>query len=278
MANHESEFEEPDLGKFPAVTGRASDGEEKKIHNEILLNLPANEARTVVPTLEFGALPVHHVLHEPGDTLKSAYFLNSGIVSILSVFPNGKTVEANLIGKEGFVGSPLIVGFQTANTRAIIQIQASVFRIDANKLKAILSRCTTLSSRLNQFSQVLAMEVTQVAACNQLHEVHQRLARRLLMTADRVDSTIMPFTQESLANALGVRRSSLTIAAGRLEREGLISNSRAKIQIVDRPKLETAACECYGMMRKQMAQWRDQSERGSDAPSDENFSLSGRRP
>jgi CRP-like cAMP-binding protein len=237
----------------------SSDGDGNNIHNKILLGLPPREAEMLIPKLEFVRLKVHHVLHEPGDTLKSAYFPNSGLVSILSVFPDGKCVEVGLVGKEGFIGLPLVAGFRTANTRAIIQIEASAFRIDADTLAAILQQSRGLDRRLQQFSQVLAMEVTQVAACNRLHEVNERLARWLLMSADRVESNCVPLTQEFLANMLGTRRSSVTVAAGMLEKAGLIANSRGRVDIIDRKKLEEAACDCYQMMRTQSAEWRSES-------------------
>jgi CRP-like cAMP-binding protein len=237
----------------------SSDGDGNNIYNKILLGLPPKEAELLIPKLEFVRLKVHHVLHEPGDTLKSGYFPNSGLVSILSVFPDGKCVEVGLVGREGFIGLPLVAGFRTANTRAIIQIEASAFRIDADVLSGILQQSRSLDRRLQQFSQVLAMEVTQVAACNRLHEVNERLARWLLMSADRVESTSVPLTQEFLANMLGTRRSSVTVAAGMLEKAGLIANSRGRVDIVDRKRLEEAACDCYQMMRTQSAEWRSES-------------------
>jgi CRP-like cAMP-binding protein len=237
----------------------SSDGDGNHIHNRILLGLPAKDLELLLPKLEFVRLKVHHVLHEPGDSLKSAYFPNSGLVSILSVFPDGKCVEVGLVGKEGFVGLPLVAGFRTANTRAIIQIEASAFRIDAETLIGILQQSRMLDRRLQQFSQILAMEVAQVAACNRLHEVNERLARWLLMSADRVDSNCVPLTQEFLAHMLGTRRSSVTVAAGMLETAGLISNSRGRVDIIDRARLEEAACDCYKIMRTQLAEWREES-------------------
>ena len=237
----------------------SSDGDGNHIHNRILLGLPAKDFELLLPKLEFVRLKVHHVIHEPGDSLKSAYFPNSGLVSILSVFPDGKCVEVGLVGKEGFVGLPLVAGFRTANTRAIIQIEASAFRIDAETLMGILQQSRMLDRSLQQFSQILAMEVAQVAACNRLHEVNERLARWLLMSADRVDSNCVPLTQEFLAHMLGTRRSSVTVAAGMLETAGLISNSRGRVDIIDRARLEEAACECYKIMRAQLAEWREES-------------------
>jgi CRP-like cAMP-binding protein len=209
----------------------------------------------VLPQLEFVRLGVHHMLHDTGDTLKSAWFVDSGMISILSVFPDGKSVEVGLVGKEGFVGLPLVAGFRTASTRAIAQIEASAFRIDSDKLAALLPQCTMLERRLQQFSQIMAMQVTQLAACNRLHEVVERLARWLLMCADRIDSNSVPLTQEFLGQMLGTRRSSVTVAAGALQKAGLITYTRGDVQIIDRPKMEEAACECYGLMIQQVAEW-----------------------
>jgi CRP-like cAMP-binding protein len=236
-----------------------SDGDGNHIHNQILLDLPANEWEMLVPKLEFMRLKVHHVLHEPGDSLKSAYFCNTGLISILTVFEDGKSVEVGLIGKEGFVGVPLVAGFRTAHTRAIAQIEASAFRVDGETLMAFLAKCPVLERRLQQFSQIMGVQVTQIAACNRLHEVNERLARWLLMSADRVGSNSMPLTHEFLAQMLGTRRSSVTVAAGMLQSAGLIAHSRGDVKIVDRKKLEEAACECYKTMQRQVKEWQDGS-------------------
>src|ERR1022692_3530826 len=125
-----------------------SDGDGNLLHNEILLNLPQNEHEIVFPTLEFMRLNGRHLIHEVGDTLKSAYFCNSGIISILSVFPDGKSVEVGLVGQEGFIGLPLIAGFRNAATRAVVQVEATVFRIEAHSLAASLALCPKLERQL----------------------------------------------------------------------------------------------------------------------------------
>ena len=237
-----------------------ADGDGNHIHNEILLDLPARESDLLFPKLEFVRLSTHHVLHEPGDTLKSAWFCNSGLMSILSVFPDGKSVEVGLVGKEGFIGLPLVAGFRTAPTRAIAQIEASAFRIDSERLNGLLRECPKLERRLQQFSQEMAMQVTQIAACNRLHEVDERLARWLLMCADRIGSNSVPLTQEFLAQMLGTRRSSVSVAAGILEKAGLITHRRGDVKIVDRPKLEEAACECYNLMLLQIKEWHGEAD------------------
>jgi CRP-like cAMP-binding protein len=249
------------LGKFPTVTPSHSDGDGdgRHIQNKILLGLSARESEMLFPKLEFIRLQVRQVLHEPGDTLKSAYFPNSGIVSILTVFADGKMVEVGLVGSEGFVGLPLVAGFRTASTRAIVQVEGSAFRVDAEALREILNRSQELDRRLQQFSQMLTMEVTQLAACNRLHEVNERLSRWLLTCADRINSDSVPITQEFLSHMLGTRRSSVTVAAGMLETAGLISNARGRVTIVDRAKLEQASCDCYRMIRKQRAEWLNES-------------------
>jgi CRP-like cAMP-binding protein len=225
------------------------------ILNEILLGLPPKEYDLIFSKLEFVRLKTHQLLHEPGDTIRSAYFCNTGLISILSVFPDGKSVEVGLIGKEGFVGIPLVVGFRTAATRAIVQIEASAFRVDSEALTAILRQCPGLERQLQQFSQIMAMQVTQIAACNRLHEVTERLARWLLMSCDRIGSTQVPLTQELLAQMLGTRRSSVTVAAGMLEKAGLVSHTRGSVKIVDRKSLEDTSCECYGIMQRQVQDW-----------------------
>jgi CRP-like cAMP-binding protein len=234
----------------------SSDVDGNRIYNEILLNLPAEESGVIFPKLEFLRLKPHHLLHEVGDSLKSAYFCNTGIVSILSVFPDGEFVEVGLVGKEGFVGLPLIAGFQSASSRAVVQVETTVFRIEASALTTIMEQCPTLKRRLDQFSQMASVQVTQIAACNRLHGVDERLGRWLLMCAERVGPTELPLTQELLAQMLGTRRSSVTVAAGKLQKAGLIRYSRGTLDILDRHKLEGTACECYRLMQGQIQIWQ----------------------
>lgn len=248
------------LTNKPAKKAASSDSDGNVIQNELLLGLPHTEAELLIPKLEFVRLKTHHVLHEPGDTLKSAYFCNSGLISILSIFPDGKSVEVGLVGKEGFIGIPLVAGFRTAPTRAIAQIEATAFRISSETLVALLRQCPVLERRLQQFAQVMAMQTTQIAACNRLHEVEERLARWLLMSAERIGSDSVPLTQELLAQMLGTRRSSVTVAAGMLQKAGLIAHTRGDVRIVDRKGLEDASCECYAIMRRQVEKWRAEAE------------------
>jgi len=231
--------------------------EQHEIKNELLRGFSDHECGGLLSKLEFVRLKVHHVLHEPGDPLKSVYFCNSGMISILTVFPDGKSVEVGLVGREGFVGLPLLVGFQTASTRAVSQLDATAFRVDEETLMELLPECPAFARALQQYSQVSSMQVTQIAACNRLHDVHERLARWLLMCADRVASNDLRLTQEFLSQMLGTRRSSVTVAAGILQQAGIITTSRGDVKIVNRRKLEETACECYAIMQRQAAEWKE---------------------
>lgn len=132
------------------------------------------------------------MLHEAGETLKSGYFCDKGMFSVLTVTPDGRTVEVGLIGKEGFSGVPLIAGFRTNYTRVVVQAEGTAYRVDASIFRAALRQCPKLERQLQRYSQVLAMQVQLIATCNRLHGVDERLARWLLMTADRVGSDSLP--------------------------------------------------------------------------------------
>jgi len=239
----------------PAIDGQP-------IANEILLALPAKEREALIPQLIFVELRTHDVLHEPGEPIKFGYFLNTGMTSILTVLAEGKSVEVGLTGKDGFVGLPLIVGFSSGPTQAVVQIAGNAFRIGARGIAQAVRQSPDLANRLQRYVQVLAMQGTQVAACNRLHEVDERLARWLLMCQDRIGSNFVPLTQEFLAHMLGTRRASVTVAAGILQKAGLITYSRGQVNIIDRTRLEGACCECYGIMQQQDQRWR--SERSGD--------------
>jgi CRP-like cAMP-binding protein len=205
--------------------------------------------------LEFVRLKLHQVLHEAGETIKSGYFVNSGLMSILAVQPDGKTVEVGLIGREGFAGLPLLVGYRDSPTRVMTQADGTAYRCDAETLKQLTRQYPELEKRLHRFSHQLAMQTTQIAACNRLHDVVSRLARWILMSQDRVLSEKLPLTQEFLAQMLGTRRASVTVAAGVLEKAGLIACTRGSVTILNRKRLEAAACDCYEIVQRQLKSW-----------------------
>jgi len=229
------------------------------LRNEILLSLPPKESAVLLSQLEFREMRSYDLLNDVGEPIEFCYFMNSGMTSILSMMGDGKQVEVGLTGKEGFVGLPLIVGLKTSATRAIVQITGSAFRLSAPQMLQALDKCPQLGRRLNRYAQELAMQATQVAACNRLHEVEERLARWLLMSQDRVGGEIVPLTQEFLSHMLGTRRASVTVAAGILQKAGLIKYARGSVTITNRSKLEGAACECYEIINRQTQTWRDEA-------------------
>jgi CRP-like cAMP-binding protein len=232
------------------------DPDGREIGNLILLSLPRKECALILPTLEFVRLRLHQVLHEAGETIKSGYFLNEGLASVLASQPDGKNVEVGLIGKEGFVGLPVVFGFKTSGLRVNTQADGTAYRIDVGTMLSLLPQCPELERQIQRFSMILAMQSTQLAACNRLHNVVERLARWLLMSHDRIGGKVLPLTQEFLSQMLGSRRASVTIAAGALQKAGMIAYSRGSVGILNRRALEDSACDCYGVIEQQKRKWQ----------------------
>jgi CRP-like cAMP-binding protein len=230
------------------------------VRNELLLGLPSEECDSIFSQLTFVQLRTHDVLQESEEAIQYAYFVDSGLVSILSVMQDGKSVEVGLTGKEGCTGLQLVVGFMSSDTRALVQIEGTGFRMSGQGLVKALRECTVLKQRMLQYAQMISMQGAQVAACNRLHEVDERLARWLLMSQDRIGGNVVPLTHEFLAHMLGTRRSSVTVAAGLLAKAGLITYNRGHVKIENRERLEDAACECYDLLCRHTAAWKRESK------------------
>ncbi len=243
----------------PAAAPVATDGAGRSSGSAIFLALTRKERALVLSKSETVALPARTILTEMGAPIEFCYFINSGVVSIIHVMSDGKSVEVGLTGKEGFVGLPVIVGYTTSSTRAIVQIAGAGFRTRTQDLIRLLGNCPKLAEALQRYAQELSIQASQIAACNRLHEVDERLARWLLMSEDRVGSSTFPLTQEFISHMLGTRRASVTVAAGVLQRAGLITYSRGQVTIEDRAGLEGAACECYQAINRQIARWHKDS-------------------
>jgi CRP-like cAMP-binding protein len=227
-----------------------TDRDGNPVFNEILVALSPGESELLFSKLEFLQLKSRQLFHEAGQSIKSVYFLNSGLASVLSVMSDGRSVEVGLIGKEGFLGLGMIAGFRRSPARVVAQTESTAFRLDAAVLTGMLPRCPQLTRGLRRFSQMSAVQLTQISACNRLHKVDQRFARWLLMSHDRIGSKLLPLTQDFLAQMLGTRRSSVTLAAGRLQDAGTISYTRGNVTILNRGALEKSACECYRLVRQ----------------------------
>jgi len=220
------------------------------VKNALLLAIPDREFGLLRPHLEYLELPHHQILQEPGQKIEYAYFLNHGMISLVILTSDGRSVEVAIVGNEGMVGTSLAVGLNRGPHRAIIQISASGFRVKSELLGEVLSRTPELRLIMNRYVLIQGLQVAQIAACNRLHEVEQRLARWLLMCQDRIGSEEFPMTHEFLAQMLGTGRPSVSLAAGILQRAGMIENIRGTVKIVNRKGLEGSSCECYAAMRQ----------------------------
>ena len=240
--------ERKEKGRSP-LAGERTDDSGALVRNTILSSIPEQEYELLRRHLELVDLPQQLILHEPGDEIEFAYFLNSGLASLVVLTRDGRSVEVAIVGKEGVVGTPLAVGLNRDPYRAIIQIPGSGWRVKANVLADALRAAPELRLLLNRYVLIQGSQIAQIAACNRLHEIEQRLARWLLMCQDRVDSDLLPVTHEFLSQMLGTGRPSVSLAAGTLQRAGSIENLRGTVRITNRKHLEDAACECYRAMQ-----------------------------
>jgi CRP-like cAMP-binding protein len=234
---------------IPLRSGDRSDAAGKAVSNVILLSVRDEEYQLLRPHLYPIELPQHKVLQEPGEKIDFTYFLNDGMASIVALSRDGRSVEVGIVGVEGMLGMPLTIGLRQGTFRAIMQMSGSGVRVRSDVFEDVLLNSPTLRSELSRFALMHGMQVAQLAACNRLHEIEQRLSRWLLMCQDRVDSALLPLTHEFLAQMLGTGRPSVSLAAGALENAGLIENLRGSVKILNRKNLEAATCECYGVIQ-----------------------------
>lgn len=187
------------------------------------------------------------VVQEPPHPSDHAYFPNGGLGSVVAVMDDGSMTEAAVIGIDGFVGAPLALGATRATTRILWQVAGEAYRIPAEPFVTLL-QAGCFGGTLNRYIQELSDQMAQTAGCNRRHTISQRAARWLLMTGDRVDGGQFTLTQEFLALMLGVGRPKVTLAAQKLQHDGLIAYRRGVVTIRDRAGLEATACECYHLL------------------------------
>jgi CRP-like cAMP-binding protein len=238
----------PDTTNQPHDGARPSSGI-RVTSNVILRSLPDAEYDLLRPHLERADLPQHQILHEAGQEIDFIYFLDQGMCSLVALSRDGRSVEVGIVGKEGMVGMSLTGGMRQGAFRAIMQIAGIGARVRADVFLEVLLVAPHLRAELSRFSLMHGMQVAQLAACNRLHEVEQRLIRWLLMCQDRVESQKLPLTHEFLAQMLGAGRPSVSLATAVLENAGLIENLRGTVKILDRKSLEQIVCECYSIIQ-----------------------------
>ena len=219
--------------------------------NHLLASLPAEIFERLSPHLELVQMPLGAVLCESGGQLQHVYFPTTAIVSLHYVMEDGASAEIAGVGNEGVLGISLFMGGNTTPCQATVQTGGYGYRLKAKLLMEEFDRAGPMMHLLLRYTQALMTQMSQTAACNRHHSVEQQLCRWLLLTLDRLPSNELTMTQELIAGMLGVRREGITETAGHLQREGLISYRRGHITVLDRTGLESHACECYSVVKKE---------------------------
>ncbi len=227
------------------ASGRTCNGE--VLQNEILRSIPDREWQLVSRKLRALETPSHFVMHEPHQASKFLYFPQSGLISLVVFMQDGRTVEAGIVGNEGIVGMPAMMGYPRHPLQEVVQISGAALRIPLGDFRKLAPRLPQLLDSANRYLASLGLQVAQTAACNRVHDLEQRLARWLLMAHDRVGSNTLAITQDFLATMLGTDRPSVTLAEAVLAAAGAIEHARGVVKL-DRLKLESCSCECYGVI------------------------------
>lgn len=223
--------------------------------NLLLDALPADDRALLTPRLERVPLPNGMVIYEANAPITRVYFPVSGIISMVSTMSEG-TVEIGTVGREGMTGIAVVLHADSMPTRAFVQVEGAALCVEAAALRTTIGESAALDRMLRRYALAMYDQAAQGAACNRLHSLESRCARWLLMTHDRVDSDVLPLKQKFLAEMLGVHRPAVTVAAGILQRAGIIQYTRGKLRVVDRPALERAACDCYETTRRSFEELR----------------------
>lgn len=219
------------------------------VTNTMFAALPKLQFQRLLSGLELATLDFGEVLYESGDAIQHVYFPNNCVVSLLTLVEGERALEVGLVGREGMVGVSLALGSDVSPVRALVQGAGTAMRMNAARFLKELRKSLPLQRAVHRYANALMVQVSQTAACNRFHMADARLARWLLMMRDRGRSSHIHLTHEFLSAMLGVRREGVTVAAGKLQKAGLIQYNRGNIKILDHPGLETASCACYEIVR-----------------------------
>lgn len=218
--------------------------------NRLLAALPAKEYQRLLPKLENVTLAFAQVIYKPGDIIRHVYFPNDSIVSLLAAEDHHASLEVGMIGNEGMTGISVFLGVPTSRTLALVQSAGAAVRMNSAALRRETDRVGSFHRLLHRYTRSLLTQMTLSSACNRFHTLNARLARRLLMTRDRIGSDEFRLTQEFMSNMLGVRREGVNKVAGELQRGKLISYCRGRVEILNRAGLERISCECYRIIKE----------------------------
>jgi CRP-like cAMP-binding protein len=219
--------------------------------NRLLDALPPRVVERILPLLEPVPLPEAMTIHEPLVPIAHFYFVCTGVISMVSEMDEG-TVEVGIVGPEGMTGLPLVLGATTMAMRAFVQVRGDALRMRSDDLLRTMRDSPRFERLLRRYALALFDQTAQHAACNRLHTLEARCARWLLMSHDRVDGDVLSLKQQFLAEMLGVHRPAVTLAAGALQRAGVIRYARGKVTVLDRSALERASCRCYRIIARRV--------------------------
>jgi CRP-like cAMP-binding protein len=236
-------------------------------HNHLLAAMLDEDFARLAPHLELVPLRLGDVLSESGAQHRHVVFPTTAIISLHYLLENGASSEVAGVGNEGMLGVSLFMGGHSTPSRAVVQTSGQGYRLPAAVLMEEFNRSGPVMRLLLRYTQALLTQMSQTAVCNRHHTVEQQLCRWLLLTLDRLPTTELTMTQELIAGMLGVRREGVTEAAGRLQRQGYISNRRGHISVLNRAGLETDVCECYQVVKKEFARLLDDVRRRGIAQS-----------
>jgi CRP-like cAMP-binding protein len=220
--------------------------------NHLLSVLPRAERERIMARGHRRRLKLRQILHPANGAVTHAHFPLTGVVSLVAKSGgDGVAVEVGVVGNEGLVGMPLFLGSGTTPTEAVCQVEGETLSLTAAAFEEELEASRTLRQLLQRYTQALMSQVSQSVVCNTAHTIEQRMCRWLLVINDRVGADVIPLTHEFLAQMLGARRPSVTIAAGVLKKAGLIDCARGKIIVLNRPRLAAASCDCYAVVKRE---------------------------
>ena len=223
------------------------------LDNKLLTSLPRDHFDRLLPHLATVSLPQGDVLIEAGDEVDQVYFPHYGMLSLLAVLRDGKAIETATVGREGVVGAMAGLGLYKSLVRVVVQMPLACSKIAATHFRTVVTNSDPVRNLCIRYNEVLLSQARVTAACNALHSIEARFCRWLLQSADRAASDTVNLTQEFLAEMLGVRRTSVTEVASKVQSAGLITYSRGVIKILDRPALMRMSCECYETLLDQSA-------------------------
>lgn len=223
----------------------------KHQHNHLLAALQPEVQRRLFPHLELVPLPLHGVIYESGQSISHVYFPTDSIISLQHPMEDGASTSIAAVGNEGLLGATLCMGADNTPSRSVVQSAGYAYRLPKKQVKEEFACNSQLLSLTLRYTHSLIIQIAQTAVCNRQHSINQQLSRWLLLSIDRLAHPYLTMTQEFIGTTLGVRRESVTEAAVKLQKLGIISYKRGSITVLDRDRLEEQSCECYAVVRNE---------------------------